>query len=224
MPALPSVPKAAKVVLAGLIDGTKPFVNAFHLGYSVGSSLTLAEVTAIATAAAGSWIADLAPLVSDTIELTNVIATALDSSTAPTFNFGASTTGGHTEQPVPAGTAMVLQRKVGRRYRGGHSRVYLPGMVASYLDDTERAWDVTLLGQIVEAWEDIENAATGAIAGVHTDVASTNISYYEGFTNFLYPSGRYHVRPTLRAVPVVDIVTDTQGNPRPCSQRRRQQV
>src|SRR6202035_170186 len=94
MPALPSVPKAAKVVLAGLIDGTKPFVNAFHLGYSVGSSLTLAEVTAIATAAAGSWIADLAPLVSDTIELTNVIATALDSSTAPTFNFGASTTGG----------------------------------------------------------------------------------------------------------------------------------
>jgi hypothetical protein len=119
---------------------------------------------------------------------------------------------------------MVIQRKTARRYRGGHSRVYLPGMLASYLDDTEEAWDATQLANTETAWQGIEAAGQAVLhTNGHTDATPVVVSYYLGFTNVLYPSGRYHARPTLRATPEVDIVTAFGGNPRPCSQRRRQQ-
>ena len=224
MPALPPVAKAARVVLHGLQMGTKPWVNAFHLGYSIGSSLTLAEVTTIANNVSTAWIGNIAPQVSDTLELAGVIATALDSPTAPTFENTTTHAGGAPDEPLNAGTAMVIQRKVGRRYRGGHSRVYLPGMLAGALNDDTEEWDPTTLASFVSLWAAVEDAAVGAINGTHTDAASTNISYWEGFTNVLYPSGRYHAKPNARpGGPLVDIVTGFAGNPKPCSQRRRQQ-
>lgn len=222
---LPSVPKAAKIVLSGLIDGAKPFINAFHVGYSIGASLTATEVLGMATDVASVWSSSLGPGISDTVQLVEVIATALDSSTAPQATFASGAVGGQTTQSVAAGTSLVVQRKVGRRYRGGHSRVYLPGIPAATLDDTERNWDATLLAAFVSQWKDIEDEAVNyLVTAGHTDASAINISYFEGFSNVLYPSGRYHVIPTPRAVPVVDKVTSYAGNPRPCSQRRREQL
>lgn len=224
MPALPPVSKVVRITLNGLIQGTKPWVNAFHIGYSLGSSVSAADVLAMATDVVSVWGSTLAPELSDTISLANVVATALDSPTAPEAVVASGTAGGQTTQPVAGGTAMVIQRKVSRRYRGGHSRVYLPGMIASILDDTEEAWDSVSLAQFASQWGAMEQSAGTAIFGTgHTDARAVNVSYFEGFTNVLYPSGRYHVRPTLRITPLVDPVVEFVGNPRPCSQRRRQQ-
>jgi hypothetical protein len=224
MPALPNVPKAIRISLDGLIQGTKPWRNSFHYGYSVGAAVSAAEVLALANAIATGWAANIGPALSDTLELASVTATALDSSTAPEATVNPGTAGSVTTQPVAAGTALVMQRKVARRYRGGHSRVYIPGVAAAELDDTEESWDSAFLTAFQANWIEFEDTGVDSLeAGGHTDAQSVNISYYEGFTNFLYPSGRYHVRPTLRVTPLVDAVTDFGINPRPCSQRRRQQ-
>jgi hypothetical protein len=224
MPALPPVPKCVRIALQGLIDGSKPFVNLFHLGYSVGGTLTAAEVLQLATDISAAWGSSLAPGLSDTVQLVDVVATALDSSTAPTVTFPSGFVGGQSTQPTAGGTALVVQRKIARRYRGGHSRVYLPGIPAATLADTEDHWDPTLLAAFTGQWESIEGAgATYLVTAGRTDATPVSVSYYEFFTNVLYPSGRYHARPTLRVTPLVDKVVSFNGNPRPCSQRRRQQ-
>jgi hypothetical protein len=224
MPALPPVSKAIRVALDGFIQGTKPWRNAWHYGYSVGASVTATDVLNMATAIEAGWRTNIAPSISDTIALTKVTATALDSSTAPEQFVPSTGVGSVSTQPVAAGTALVIQRKVARRYRGGHSRIYIPGVAAAELDDTETAWDATYVATIIGLWLELEDTGTDVLeAAGHTDAFPSNISYYEGFTNFLYPSGRYHVRPTLRVSPLVDPIVDYSANPRPCSQRRRQQ-
>lgn len=224
MPALPSVPKAARVVLSGLIDGTKPWVNAFHYGYSVGAPLTAAEVAALATTMSTAWATNIAPSVASTLKLTQALVQALDSPSAPV---GIDTTvhpGTGGAESVAAGTAFVVSREVTRRYRGGHSRIYIAGAEASALNNTERTWAPGVVTAFTTDWQNLELAgAVALVGGGHTDADSVNISYYEGFTNFLYPSGRYRARPTLRATPLVDLVVSFRGNPLACSQRRREQ-
>lgn len=224
MPALPSVPNVVKVAVSGLIDGAKPWVNLFHLGWSVGGSISAAEVLAVANNIAGGWGTNIAPSVSDTIELLQVVVTALASSTAPEATVATATPGLVTTQPVSGGTSFVTQRKIARRYRGGHSRVYLPGVAAAELDDTELEWDATFAAAFANDWGAVEQGgATTLVSNGFTDATPVSVSYYEFFTNVLYPSGRYHVKPTLRATPLVDKITAYAPNPRPCSQRRRQQ-
>jgi hypothetical protein len=225
VPAVVPVPKAVRVAFQGLIDGTKPWVNLFHLGWTVGGGLNLAEVTNLATGLGAMWATELAPNVSDTLQLLNTVVTALDSSSAPEAVVSTPSTGAQVNQSVAGGTAMVIQRKINRRYRGGHSRVYLPGMMASYLNDTEDEWNPVTSAVFAESWADIEQeGVTELIADGRTDAIGISISYFTGFTNVLYPSGRYHVRPNARVTPVVDNVVDYLANPRPCSQRRRQQA
>jgi hypothetical protein len=227
MPALPAVPKAVKFVLSGLINGTKPWVNAFHSGYSVGGALSAAEVLALAQVVNASWGANVAPLLTTITTLNSVVATALDSATAPVGVDGTVQTGGDADEPVAAGTAFVVQRKLSRRYRGGHSRVYIPGLPVHTLAAAADAilWDATFAALLLDAWADVEESAfTQLIADGRTDAHSTNISYFQGFTNFTFPSGRIRAISTPRVTPIVDPIVTWAFNPRPCSQRRRQQV
>jgi hypothetical protein len=222
MPALASVPKAAKIILQGYIDSSKPWVNAFHIGFSVGGALSGAEVLAMASAVNAAWGGSMAPMIEDTISLANVVVQALDSPVAPVANDATPQVGVDSTTPTAAGTAFVVKRLTGRRYRGGHSRVYIPGLGALALSDDPEVWNPTNAANMVAGWDAVEDAASNAIIGVHTDAQPINISYYFGFTNVLYPSGRYHVKPTPRVTPLVDIVTNYSYNPKPCSQRRRQ--
>jgi hypothetical protein len=48
-----------------------------------------------------------------------------------------------------------------------------------------------------------------------------NVSYFQGFHNFTFPSGRVKAIPTVRPVPVVDLINNFSVNPHVGSQRRR---
>lgn len=52
-------------------------------------------------------------------------------------------------------------------------------------------------------------------------VTHVNVSYFDGFTNKTFPSGRVKPVPTLRATPLVDTVLAYTANPKVASQRRR---
>src|ERR1700752_522630 len=185
MPALPPVPKAARLVVEGLINGIKPFVNSFHIGYSVGSPLTASGFVSIAATLASAWGSNLAPLLVDEVQLISSIVTALDSASAPEAINTTTHTGANAVQGVPAGTAFVVSREVARRYRGGHSRVYIPGFPAAALNDTETEWNPSDVTDYQNAWGNIEQACWEEFVTLgHTDANAINVSYYEGFTNF----------------------------------------
>lgn len=151
--------------------------------------------------------------------------TDLTSSTAPQILNSNGATGGAGASPNPAGTALVVRYHIARRYRGGHPRVYLPGTRATGLT-TPTQWDATYLANFVAAFVTYLNACVAntnpAAIGTITHV---NVSYYQGFTNHTYPSGRVKAIPTLRpGGPITDLITNVSGNASPGSQRRRNET
>jgi len=122
---------------------------------------------------------------------------------------------------LAGGTAMVIRKKIARRYRGGHPRIYVPGMLQSFLASATQ-WASSPLATVVAGYNAFITAATAASnpAAIGT-IEHVNVSYFSGFTNKTFPSGRTHPVPTPRATPVVDLIIGTVGNPTPGSQRRR---
>ena len=146
--------------------------------------------------------------------------TDLSSPTAPQVVNSTGATGGAGAAPLSAGVAMVMKYHITRRYRGGKPRAYLPGMSSAYLT-TPTEWNPASLANVTAGWITHLTAiaaATPVAAGTGTHV---NISYYQGFTNHTYPSGRVKPIPTPRVTPLVDTINNVSGNPTPGSQRRR---
>lgn len=147
--------------------------------------------------------------------------TDLSGPSAPQVQNSTGHSGGLAVATVSAGVAMVLKKHISRRYRGGHPRIYLLGLPVSYLANTT-TWDSTALGNVVGSFITFINACTAntnpAAIGTITHV---NVSYFQGFTNHTYPSGRVKAIPTPRATPVVDTIDNITGNATVASQRRR---
>lgn len=219
MPALPNVPKVVRVD-SHFQEATDPNVMVrMFLRYS--GTLSLADATQwcqnIATASAAFWLANGQPTL--TLVLTEL--TDLTSPTAPQVQNSTSQSGTSSAHPLAAGTAMVIKYKIARRYRGGHPRAYLPGMSGLWLQ-TPTLWAAASAAGVLTDWNTFlassVNNATIPTAGTLDHV---NISYYQGFTNHTYPSGRVKAIPTPRATPLVDAITGTAVNLTPASQRRR---
>ena len=149
--------------------------------------------------------------------------TDLTSSTSPQVQNSTGHTGGLVDNSLAAGTAMVIKKHIARRYRGGHPRLYLMGLGQGNLAN-ETTWDTTHLGNVVGSFITYINACIAntnpAAIGAITHV---NVSFFQGFTNHTYPSGRVKPIPTPRVTPLVDLITDITGNPTVGSQRRRNQ-
>jgi hypothetical protein len=222
MPALPSVPKVVRFVGKYALSGvSRPLINAWHFGYNTGS-INASDLLALANTFATVFAADIAPLFSLAMELNELTATSLDSPTAPEVTIAPGIIGSTALPSVPAGTAAVFQRPVARRYRGGHSRLYLGGVSESQLVDPDN-WHTTFITAAEAGYNTFSaDVALGAPTG-YGGFFECNVSYYHGFTNFLMPSGRYRAIPTPRTTPLVDELMDIRLNPKPGSQRRRQQ-
>jgi hypothetical protein len=150
--------------------------------------------------------------------------TDLTSTSAPQVTDATTTSGVSATARLPLGTAMVIRKEIARRYRGGHPRVYLSGLVAAYLA-TATQWDPASLASVVSAYNTFITAATANTnpAAIGT-IDHVNVSYFSGFTNHTFPSGRTKAIPTPRVTPLVDLIIGTAGNPAPASQRRRNET
>lgn len=219
MPTLPAVSKVVRVDHHMVQAGDANIqIREF---YQYAGALSLADAVTwthnIAVAFGVFVHADL----SNTLSLTNTVLTDLTSTSAPQVQDSASATGTSATAPTPAGVAMILKKIIARRYRGGHPRVYLPGMITGYLT-SPTAWNPASVAALLVDYKvylaaavaNTNPAAIGAITHV-------NISYYSGFTNHLFPSGRVKAIPTPRVTPLIDTIINVVGNPVPGSQRRR---
>lgn len=170
-------------------------------------------VTALATFVNLQLVTDISLVLSELTDLTSNTAAQVQDNTVHA--------GSGPGQVQSAGVSFVIRKHILRRYRGGHPRVYIPGIAATRLA-TPTQWNAADVSAITSAYTTFIGACTAntnpAAIGTITHV---NISYFQGFTNHTFPSGRVKAIPTPRVTPLVDLVVGLGGNAVPGSQRRR---
>jgi len=219
MPALPDVAKVLKVVLRFLDTAAKIAIVTDHVKYS-GTAPTATDLSSFNTATANAYANHLKALTSDKWQLTEVTSTDLTSPSAAQSIDGFSVQG-TASGFLPADACAVISQFINRRYRGGHAKQFWPLGVQSNLQDPNE-WNTTFLSALNTAYASYR---TDMFAGVWSGggvISPVMVSYYEGFTNVTYPTGRIRAVPTRRATPLVDDVMNEAPRVTIGSQRRRQ--
>jgi hypothetical protein len=218
MPALPPVSKVIRVDLLGALTGNPSARNRIFIQYA--GTLSIADLTTWLGTVATKWGTRFNAILSSDFTLNNVLGTDLSSASAPQVAVSTTQTGTSAAAPLTGGSALVIRFKISRRYRGGHPRFYFGGLPGGMLSNSG-LWIGANLTAFVNAFSgfitDIETAPPAAM-GALTHV---NVSYFAGFTNKTFPSGRVHPVATLRGSPTVDPIIAYSGNPLAASQRRR---
>lgn len=193
----------------------------FREFYAYSGALSLADATTWLTNITTGMTANLLVVLSNTLTLTGQQLTDLTSVTSPQVQNATGGAGGNVNPENPAGVAMIMRKRILRRYRGGHPRAYIPGTVQAWLSNPT-LWNPTFTSLVLTNYNLYISAAIAntnpAAIGVITHV---NVSYFKGFENVTSGSGRCHPVPTPRATPVVDAIASVVPNTAPATQRRR---
>jgi hypothetical protein len=187
-----------------------------------GTTGTATEYNTFASSIASAWNSNLSAFAFSDCTLTEVIVTDLSDPSAAVGSWSGSHVGTNTGEPLPANAAFIVRFHQDRRYRGGHPKVFLPYLVAESLDSVQEWIPATVAGLVAAFEAFLTDMLTDGWSGSGT-LTHVLVSFFQGFTNVLYPSGRYHAKPTPRSSPLVTPVTGYSGNPKVGSQRRRNQ-
>lgn len=215
---LPPVAKTAKFVLYTQITGGGVCQTAFHMRYT--NSLSATDATTLLTTLANSWATRMAPLTGPSYTLIRTLVNDLDSRTGVEVAFVTSHVGTNATAAGGAAIAFVMSAKTALKYRGGHSRVYIPGMGAGQAAD-QNTWSAAAQGAVFTAWTgmlaDLASSppvGVGAMSQVVVRYISSNKA------DFNPPPATL---PALLNPPMVLPVTSWASNPQFASQRRRNQ-
>jgi hypothetical protein len=213
MPARANVPKVVEIVMEQLLGSDTRIVNRFFQQYT-GAAGTLSDGGAATWAAAvtAAWTAHMAAVVSSDLGVEFVTLTDLSTNIG---GFGEDTTGAvgaNGSSSCSGGVALVMKEHIERRYRGGHPRQYLAGVPFADLA-TKQTWT----GAVITGWTTAYTAfraaaAAGCPVGIGPAV-DCSVSFYAGFTNHTFPSGRVRPIPTPRGTPLVDVISSFAVNP-----------
>jgi hypothetical protein len=221
MPARPPVPAVVQIVQRFTLGEDVRIINRFYQKYSgTPGTLNDADAALWAVAIANGWAANMAADVSTSLVLDDTSVTDLSSSTGAFGHILTSAAGALTDAVLPAQVAMVIKEHIERRYRGGHPRQYLTGFTEIAVNDPQTWKPASTAGVLASYIAFRAAAALGAPVALRPAV-DVNVSFYEGFTNHTYPSGRVRPVPNLRVTPVVDVIASFGVNPIMASQRRR---
>lgn len=221
MPALPNVSKVIRADFFLTVGANARVRDRIFFAFA-GAGPNVADLNTLAGQISGAWLTNLVPQTNTGVTLTGITLTDLTSASGAQTVTSQSRVGTLAGVALSAGVAMVVKFKVARRYRGGHPRFYLPGRVAADLSTTTQwvAGSTSSLATAFAAFITGCEAAPPVNIGVLTHV---NVSYFAGFTNKTFPSGRTRAVPNVRVTPVQDPVTAYSVNQFIASQRRRNQ-
>lgn len=219
MPPLPNVPNVVKSQLLWSDSADNDVRTTLFFRYSGGSptgtdcNALAADIYSAIAAMVGQWTAST--------QLTGVEVTDLSSPSGGQGLHAQSTAGTRAGSDLAGGTCVVVGYVIGRRYRGGKPRSYLPFFSASDLT-TRQQWTAGDLTALDSALATAFAAIIGSSSGSTTLTDHVNVSYYDGFTVVTSPTtGRARNVPKLRTTPVVDVITSFGARSQPGSQRRR---
>jgi hypothetical protein len=212
--------KTVRIAMSWTDEDGHIAVSRFFLSYS-GSEGVTAEYTAIAAACEGSVITNLTPLQHSSWSTDEVVATDLSTDTSPQGIASNVEAGGLGGGRLPASTAALVSMETGRRYRGGHSRVYLPlGDDTKLLTDAE--WTTAFVAAFQAAFITVGEDTATAFAGHFGTITQVMASFYSGFTNVPYGTPtKYRRVPTGRATAALFPVVNLVGKQVLGTQRRR---
>jgi hypothetical protein len=219
---VPPLPPAADVIRLQTrltLDADLDILTRWYLQYS-GTAPTVTQLDTLALAAAGLWNVTCAKYFTSDKTLVEVIIEDLGTSAGATGTATVSHAGTHSGNFVGAGTALLINYTLARRYRGGKPRVYLPALADADLSNAQ-TWGGGLFGTIAADFDIWLVAVGAAFPSGMGFVGHVNVSYYDGFTVFLSPGGRARNISKLRATPQVDLITSSSASSRVSSQRRR---
>lgn len=205
MPALPDVPQVLRVDLDFILGEDNSAKCRFFCQYA-GTAPTNAELNTVAAAIGAAYGAGLNALCTDTTVLETVTVTDLTSATSAVGSAAPGIVGTNPGDQLPADTATLVSGQVGRRYRGGHPRIYLPLGVQGHLLDKQN-WTTAYIDAATTDW-DAFIVAVKALTWTGATIANiVNVSFFEGFHTFTGPTGRVRNIPTVRVTPLVDVIT-----------------
>lgn len=218
MPALPAVPQVLKYVTSWKVDADTTAIQVNYWSYS-GGPPSGANLATMAAAAVTDGSTAFQSLCQAAIGMESCEITDLTSSSAAQASGGTPWAGTRTGGALAPGTAVVVSHSISRRYRGGKPRNYLPLGVSTDITGAG-IWSATPLAAFTAGWATYKAAILGSGTGC-TITNQVNVSYYHGSTPETLPSGRVRNKPTLRAVPLVDIINSSHAEAIIGSQRRR---
>jgi len=223
MPPLPSPGDVLRIRFQYTLAADIDLLNTVHFAWS-GVTPVGSTCTTLAHDAAVKWNSELMLTMNQDVNLKQTTVEDLSSSTgAVGVDNTASLNGAETGVSLSAGVAAVLSFKIGRRYRGGHPRIYLPGLDTSFLFN-ETQFTGSFIGAVEAEWAAFAAYMSGLTVAGTVVGAAVNVSYFQGFTSFQNPiTHRWRNVPNVRVTPQVDTLTGYAVNPRPASQRRRNQ-
>jgi hypothetical protein len=161
MPALPPIPGCFELRFV-MSDGAN--TNEQCRSYwSYNQSLSATDLTTIVGHAFTLFGTQFAPLCGTWWTLEQVIGTDLASNTGAQETASGSTPGTSAGTgKLSSGTAFVLSFEGATRYRGGHSRIYIPGYTNTEVADAN-SWTIPTATNTVNAWSAFRNALIAAI-------------------------------------------------------------
>lgn len=219
MPALPTIPNVLRVDwqwsdASDINVSTRSFFRYSGPAPDSADCVTLAaDIYALQSALAGQW--------GEGTDLIGTKVTDLSSSSGGVGEHAQDTPGTRTGSILAAGTAVLVNFVIGRRYRGGKPRSYFPMFTSTDLVG-RNAWQGASVSGLDSALSTYFAGVLGTGVGSLTITGHVNVSYYQGFTVVTSPTtGRARNVPKLRAVPQVDDILSYSVSTRPASQRRR---
>lgn len=213
MPARPSVPGVCEVVVSGQLSGLHNWLNKLHVRYSGGPPSTV-DLANYSDGIMTSAIANLIPLMATATTIDDITVTDISSPLGNVGHTFAVTPGTRAGGEIPGSAAYLISFRIGRHYRGGHPRMYLPlGVTTDLL--TQATWQVAFNGNVAAGWAAFHPSLLAATGGF-TPVSQCQVSYFGGVP----PVGGHSVP---RAVPLVDDIAPSAFNvgAEIASQRRR---
>lgn len=215
-------PKCIRTILNWTNSDSTFASSRFYLTYT-GTPPTGADLAAMAGAAITAADSDsgITPYMHESWTATGASCTDLTADMGPVGEVSDDTPGGLSGGRLPASTALVIAQSTARRYRGGHSRVYLP-----VGDDTkltsDNAWSDTFISNVVDGWGYVVEETYGAAWSGAGEITQVMASFYSGYTNEAYGSPtKYRRVPTPRVSCAYYPIVTYLGRTRVCSQRRR---
>lgn len=221
MPALPNVSKVIRADFFLTVGANARVRNRIFFSFA-GAGPAVADLNTLAATISSAWNTNLAPQTNTGVTLTGVTLTDLTSASGAQTVTSQSRVGSLAGTALSAGVAMIVKFKIARRYRGGHPRFYLPGRVAADLSSSTQ-WASASTASLATAFAAF---IAGCVLSPPTNIGvmtHVNVSYFNGFTNKTFPSGRTKAIPNMRSTPVTDPVTSYSVNGFIGSQRRRNQ-
>lgn len=205
---LPNVAGVCKVRLIGTVNG-KPWVNVLHAQFT-GGTAQVSDLATFATGVRTAWTTNIAPLCHNYTQLNQVEVTDLTTRTSNQGNDTTSVSGSGGAAISPNSLAACLTLKVVNRYRGGHPRIYLPGVPQANLAGDGATWSTGKASAYTAGGRAFRLAINALTAGSNT-WSMCAVGYYVKVGGV----------ETYRNPPIIYTITDVLCHNRVDTMRRR---